>query len=178
MHKIRVTLLVFVALLVFTGVVSASGERPEVVDFVALLNGDQEVPVRDTPALGAALFRQRGERPLLDYLLIVGNIENAFAAHIHCAPPGENGPIGVTLFMGEVASGPVAGVIAGGTIREPDDGNACGWESNRDVLDAIESGNAYVNVHTNDGVDPPDTGPGDFPGGEIRGQVFDANPGD
>ena len=34
------------------------------------------------------------------------------------------------------------------------------------------SGNAYVNVHTNDGVDPPNTGPGDFPGGEIRGQVF------
>jgi hypothetical protein len=26
-------------------------------------------------------------------------------------------------------------------------------------------------VHTNDGVAPPDTGPGDFPGGEIRGQV-------
>jgi hypothetical protein len=26
-------------------------------------------------------------------------------------------------------------------------------------------------VHTNDGVAPPDTGPGDFPGGEIRGQI-------
>jgi hypothetical protein len=28
-----------------------------------------------------------------------------------------------------------------------------------------------VNVHTNDGVDPADSGPGDFPGGEIRGQI-------
>jgi hypothetical protein len=26
-------------------------------------------------------------------------------------------------------------------------------------------------VHTNDGVAPTNTGPGDFPGGEIRGQV-------
>jgi hypothetical protein len=26
-------------------------------------------------------------------------------------------------------------------------------------------------VHTNDGVPPTDTGPGDFPGGEIRGQI-------
>jgi hypothetical protein len=26
-------------------------------------------------------------------------------------------------------------------------------------------------VHTNDGVAPPNTGPGNFPGGEIRGQV-------
>jgi hypothetical protein len=28
-------------------------------------------------------------------------------------------------------------------------------------------------VHTNDGVDGPNTGPGDFPGGEIRGQLDD-----
>jgi hypothetical protein len=35
----------------------------------------------------------------------------------------------------------------------------------------IMKGNAYVNVHTNDGVDPINTGPGDFPGGEIRGQI-------
>jgi hypothetical protein len=40
------------------------------------------------------------------------------------------------------------------------------------VVAAVESGNAYVNVHTNDGVEPPNTGPGDFPGGEIRGQNF------
>ena len=172
MRKIHVSLLVIVALLVFTSVVSA--RAPEVVDYVALLNGDQEVPVRDTPALGASLFRLRGESPLLDYLLIVGDIENVFAAHIHCAPPGENGPVGVTLFMGEVASGPVAGILAAGTIRQPDEGNACEWESNGDVLDAIENGNAYVNVHTNDGEEPPNTGPGDFPGGEIRGQIFDA----
>jgi hypothetical protein len=26
-------------------------------------------------------------------------------------------------------------------------------------------------VHTNDGVPPINTGPGDFPGGEIRGQI-------
>ena len=39
------------------------------------------------------------------------------------------------------------------------------------VLAAIASGATYVNVHTNDGVPPPNTGPGDFPGGEIRGQT-------
>jgi hypothetical protein len=40
------------------------------------------------------------------------------------------------------------------------------------VVIALESGNTYVNVHTNDRVAPPDTGLGDFPGGEIRGQNF------
>jgi hypothetical protein len=38
-------------------------------------------------------------------------------------------------------------------------------------LPQIGSGATYVNVHTNDGVPPPDTGPEDFPGGEIRGQI-------
>jgi hypothetical protein len=34
------------------------------------------------------------------------------------------------------------------------------------VVEAMRSGNAYVNVHTDDGVDPADTGPGDFPDSE------------
>ena len=57
-------------------------------------------------------------------------------------------------------------------MTAPDPGNGCGWADLDAVVAALESGNAYVNVHTNDGVDPIDTGPGDFPGGEIRGQVF------
>jgi len=35
----------------------------------------------------------------------------------------------------------------------------------------LNSGNAYVNLHTSDGVDPVNTGPGDFPGGEVRALV-------
>ena len=52
-----------------------------------------------------------------------------------------------------------------------DAGNVCGWTDLDAVIAAMESGNAYVNVRTNDGVNPPNTGPGDFPGGEIRGQL-------
>ncbi|HET6372256.1 MAG TPA: hypothetical protein VFG76_03050, partial [Candidatus Polarisedimenticolia bacterium] len=39
------------------------------------------------------------------------------------------------------------------------------------LLTAMRTGGAYVNVHTNDGVGEVNTGPGDFPGGEIRGQI-------
>lgn len=40
-------------------------------------------------------------------------------------------------------------------------------------LDAANfvDGQWYVTVHTNDGVDGTNSGPGDFPGGEIRGQL-------
>ena len=39
------------------------------------------------------------------------------------------------------------------------------------LMDAIQAGNAHVDVPTNDGIAPPNTGLGDYPGGELRGQV-------
>jgi CHRD domain len=140
-------------------------------NFVATLSGDQEVPPRDTQARGVATFKLRADGTALEFKLNVANIDNVFAAHIHCGAVGVNGPVGVTLFMGTPAGGRVDGTLAEGTITAPDPGNLCGWADLAAVLAAMGSGNTYVNVHTNDGVAPPNTGPGDFPGGEIRGQV-------
>jgi hypothetical protein len=140
-------------------------------NFVATLSGDQEVPARDTQAVGVAKFKLREDGTALAFKVNVANIDNVFAAHIHCGAVGVNGPVGVTLFMGSPAGGAVNGTLAAGTITAPDPGNGCGWTDLAAVLAAMGSGGTYVNVHTNDGVPPPDTGPGDFPGGEIRGQV-------
>jgi CHRD domain len=140
-------------------------------NFVATLSGAQEVPPRDTHARGVTTFKLRQDGAALAFKLNVANLDNPFMAHIHCGAVGVNGPIGVTLFMGAPAAGRVNGTLAEGTITAPDPGNACGWTDLAAVLAAIDSGATYVNVHTNDGVDPPNTGPGDFPGGEIRGQI-------
>jgi CHRD domain len=140
-------------------------------NFVAPLSGGQEVPARDTQAVGVATFKLSADGTALEFKLNVANIDNVVAAHIHCGAVGVNGPVGVTLFMGTPAGGRVDGTLAEGTITAPDSPNGCGWADLAAVLAAIQSGNTYVNVHTNDGVDPPNTGPGDFPGGEIRGQV-------
>jgi hypothetical protein len=140
-------------------------------NFVATLSGGQEVPARDTQAVGVATFKLREDGTALEFKVNVANIDNVFAAHIHCGAVGVNGPIGVTLFMGMPGGGAFQGTLAEGTITAPDPGNACGWADLAAVLAAIRSGATYVNVHTNDGVAPPNTGPGDFPGGEIRGQV-------
>jgi CHRD domain len=140
-------------------------------NFVATLSGDQEVPPNDTQAVGVATFKLREDGTALAFKINVANLDNPFAAHIHCGAVGVNGPVGVTLFVGAPAGGRVNGTLAEGTITAPDPGNACGWTDLAAVLAAIGSGDTYVNVHTNDGVAPPNTGPGDFPGGEIRGQV-------
>jgi hypothetical protein len=140
-------------------------------NFVATLSGGQEVPARDTQAVGVATFKLREDGTALEFKVNVANIDNVFAAHIHCGAVGVNGPIGVTLFMGMPGGGAFQGTLAEGTITAPDAGNACGWTDLAAVLAAIRTGATYVNVHTNDGVAPPNTGPGDFPGGEIRGQI-------
>jgi len=159
---------VMLALLATT---AASVVPPDFAKFVAPLSGRQEVPPRETRAQGAALFRWDAAAGELGYMLIVANIQNAVASHIHCGPAGINGPVGVTLFMGTAGSGPFSGILAQGTLTAPDPGNACGWGDMGDVAAAMQSGGAYVNVHTNDGVAPTNTGAGDFPGGEIRGQL-------
>jgi CHRD domain len=141
-------------------------------NFAAALSGDAERPVpRDTLARGVATFKLSDDGSALTFKVNVANLDNVFAAHIHCGSAEESGPVGVTLFMGAPGGGTVNGTLAEGTITTPDPGNGCGWTDLADVLAALSSGNTYVNVHTNDGVAPANTGPGDFPGGEIRGQI-------
>lgn len=90
---------------------------------------------------------------------------------MHCGAPGVNGPVSGKIFMGSAASGPANGLLAHGKVTTADAGNGCGWLTIADVHQAMQDGNACVNVHTNDGFAPTNTGPGDFPGGEIRGQL-------
>lgn len=133
--------------------------------------------VNDSQARGSAIFALNAEGTELSYKLIVANIENAFMAHIHLAPAGTNGSIVVWLYPSTtpspapVGGGRLDGVIAEGTITAANLVGPLSGHPLSDLLDALTNGRAYVNVHTNDGVAPTNTGPGDFPGGEIRGQV-------
>lgn len=169
MKKTLVTLMIVLTMLAVTGGAHASLAASD--NFAAPLSGSEEVPARDTLARGLATFKLSNDGTELGYTLIAANIENVVASHIHCGAAGVSGPVGVTLFTGAPGGGRFDGVLAQGTITAPNPGNACGWTTLADVVAAMNSGNTYVNVHTNDGIDPPNTGPGDFPGGEIRGQI-------
>ena len=172
MKKPRILLVALLVLtIIFTSSVAyASADASR--NFIATLSGAAERPVpRDTNARGVAHFKLSKDGTELAYKLNVANIDNVFAAHIHCGPEEGTGPVGVTLYMGTPASGSFDGVLAEATITAPDPGNTCGWTDLDDVVAAMLSGATYVNVHTNDGVAPPNTGPGDFPGGEVRGQI-------
>ena len=80
--------------------------------------------------------------------------------------------IGTSGAPGPNGSGPQNGVLASGTFSVT--GVVCpaaNVGTDMTLLDAIGAGLTYVNVHTNDGVGATNTGPGDFPGGEVRGQI-------
>ena len=179
MKKINKTvLLVLIALFATAGIARAA-----VANYRTHLKGDNEVPpagvVIETSAQGQAIFKLSADGSELSYKLIVANIENVFQAHIHIGPAGVNGPIAVWLYpsttpgAGPLGQGRIQGPIAEGTITSANliNQGTTGITTVAQLIAAIESGNAYVNVHTNDGVAPANTGPGDFPGGEIRGPI-------
>lgn len=158
MKKIRMILVFTVIMLI--AVTSTVMAQP--TNFRAHLSGGEEVPEVDTNATGQAVFQLDESGTSLRFKLIVANIDNVFASHIHCGEEGVNGPVGVTLFFAAPPNlGSFNGVLAEGTITQPNAGNECGWTDLWDVVAALGSGNTYVNVHTLPGT----------PSGEIRGQI-------
>jgi CHRD domain-containing protein len=172
MTRLRVVFVAAAAVLIAAGLAVAGANR----NFSVHLTGDFEVPVRDTQAQGQATFKLGKDGESLDYKLNVANIENVIMAHIHRGDPTVAGPIVVWLYP-STAPGPpaaagggrISGRIVSGTITSDDlVGPLAGGELS-DLVELLQTGQAYVNVHTDDGVAPPNSGAGDFPGGEIRG---------
>lgn len=180
MRKVRLFVLVLVAVFALASTVAAASRN-----FGTHLSGGEQVPppgvVVETLAQGQAIFKLSKDGSALHYKLIVANIENVFMAHIHKGARGTNGPIAVWLYPSTTpgalppGAGRIDGVIAEGAITTANLVNQAntGIMTLEDLIAAIEAGQAYVNVHTNDGVAPTNTGPGDFPGGEVRGQIVE-----
>ena len=157
----------------------ARSAPPESKNFGAHLSGDEEVPPRDTNATGQAIFKLSKDGQTLSYKLIVANINNVTAAHIHLIVANNIGPPVAFLYghsMVPPGGGRLNGVIARGTISQADLIGPLAGLPFSELIKAMRAGNTYVNVHTNDGVAPTNTGPGDFPGGEIRGQIEEHGP--
>jgi glucose/arabinose dehydrogenase len=130
--------------------------REGTTKYAAKLSGRNEVPPNDLRAKGKVMVK--ATETALHVKVQVIHLDDIVAAHIHCAPEGVNGPVGLTLFADGPESG--NGMLVKASFTAPDPGNACGWASLDDVVAAIEDGNAYVNVHTL--ANPP---------GAIRGQL-------
>lgn len=136
-------------------------------NFRAHLTGEGEVPDVETRAQGQAVLSVDAGEGEASYRLIVSDLDAVTQAHIHCGGPEVNGPVVVFLFGLDPSPDHHNGVLATGTFHNSDviprpDSAACpgGVANFEDLLEKIEAGQAYVNVHTTAN-----------PGGEIRGQI-------
>lgn len=118
--------------------------------FQAKLSGNNEVPPVTTSATGIAQFQLSPDGKALSYTLTVNNINTVTMAHIHQGKAGENGqPVApLSVGKGTITSSDLIGPLAGKQVS--------------DLVNLINSGQAYANVHTEQ-----------HKNGEIRGQIFD-----
>jgi hypothetical protein len=132
---------------------------PKNKTYVANLSPANEVPPKTTTGTGVATFVDLGTE--IDWTLTLTNMTGVIASHIHGpAAVGVNTSVIINLFLPNVATGTVNGVVGRGIITNANNANV--------TLDSLRvlfnNGNAYVNVHTSVN-----------PGGEIRDQVHPSN---
>ncbi|MFQ5603862.1 MAG: CHRD domain-containing protein [bacterium] len=149
-------------------------------DFVAPLEGKQEVPKVNTTAHGLATFSLNAAETELSYKLYVSNMTTGrnvnfsfvTQAHIHLGGRGKNGDIVAFLFGPVAAGGTPApsftgnGLVAEGTLTSADLTGPLAGKTIADLAAEMRknSENTYVNVHTLA-----------HPAGEIRGQIRTAD---
>lgn len=134
------------------------------------LRGEAEVPPVESAGTGATVLRLDSSGTLLHYVVLVARVEDVTQAHIHVGPRDENGPVVAFLFGRENEDGEFVdlleqgvtenGVLAEGTIEDENLVGPLAGMTVADLAEELESGNAYINVHTEE-----------VPSGEIRGQL-------
>lgn len=131
-------------------------------NFHADLSGDQEVPPVVTDTSGKANFHADRAETEIRFRLSLKNGEDLLGvagAHIHCAAAGANGPV-VAFLAAAVPGGLDGKVDIRATLTDANIVNpACG-STIAELLDSMQAGNTYVNVHSVGN-----------PGGEVRGQI-------
>jgi hypothetical protein len=143
-RSVQATLVALGAALV-ASIAPAAQSQANAIQVRTVLNAAQEVPAPSgdvSGARGAFSATVNASGSISWRLTFSGLTGNAVAAHIHQAATGSPGPVVVPLC---------------GPCQSPATGNANLTDA---VIDAIEGGSAYVNVHT------PTNAPG-----EIRGQL-------
>jgi hypothetical protein len=143
--------------------------------FKATMDGAQVLPepIR-TSASGTIEFDVSADGKAITYRLDVNRLANASVADVHLGAASQNGPVIAKLFPNgkPPKKGEFSGVLAGGRLTAGDLIGPMAGASIAELVAEIEAGNVYVNVHSNDGVEPANSGPGDYRLGEIRGHLM------
>jgi len=128
--------------------------------FKAVLSGSEVAPAAMTMAKGDATFTLGKDGKELTYKVMVSDIENVSAAHIHMGKMGKNGPAVALIDIKGKKTGKFSGTLAEGKISEKELLGSLKGRTVKDLVKEIEAGDTYLNVHTDK-----------YPDGELRGQI-------
>lgn len=168
---LSIALLVSLALLAAVQVAPAlarhqdkdNDNRVHTVTFHIELTGNQQVPPVTTDAFGVANVRLIDNGTAISFRVVVCNIVDVIASHIHVGPAGTNGKVIIPFFGGQTLSSPhgcktlAEGIRTAADLNTKADPSITSWS---DFVKTLLAGNTYINVHTTAN-----------PGGEIRGQL-------
>lgn len=157
-------------------------------DFTATLSGKEVVPPVKTEGTGVANFEV--SQNSLNYQINVLNAGTVTTVQIHSGAVGKNGDVLVTLFKSKGSDGKLfddfpklrdlspkfsdissttqrsSSFSASGNVQASDLTGSLAGKTINDLVSAMQSGNTYVNVNTEE-----------HPNGELRGQIMEANEG-
>jgi Ca2+/Na+ antiporter len=160
MFQRYILLSTLIAIVTSVGAVSilATSVYAQEQKFSASLSGSQEVPPNTSTAKGWAWLKPMGDT--VWYKVNATGIDKVTMAHIHNAKAGESGDP-IAMLQIAKSSGPT---LAQGNITGSDLMGSLAGKSIADLVAKMQSGETYVNVHTDAN-----------PNGEIRGQIEMAN---
>lgn len=127
---------------------SKPSSKPET--FSAMLSGAHEVPAVNSLGTGMAKFVVKNDSTIT-YDITLKGVPGVTAAHIHLGAAGASGAPVATLTKGAAPGEKITGTIL------PKDLHGATMSQ---LIAAMKSGGAYVNVHTKT-----------HPDGEVRGQI-------
>ena len=157
-------------------------------EFTATLSGKEVIPPVKTDGTGVANFKV--SQSSLNYQINVLNAGKVTTVQIHSGKVGTNGDVLVTLFKSKGNDGKLfddfpklrdlspkfsdissttqrsSSFSASGNVQASDLTGPLAGKTINDLVSAMQSGNTYVNVNTEE-----------HPEGELRGQITAANEG-
>lgn len=149
--------------------------------YTATLTGTEQVPPVETTGIGSASFELLYDNKTLHYQINVLDVPKITGIHIHKGKLGENGDVMVSIYnvkedifknqnttkISEIESSSITingnnqnSFATSGTIDNLDLQGHVEGKNISDLIALIESGDTYVNVHSESN-----------PDGEIRGQI-------
>jgi CHRD domain len=136
-----------------------AGQQPT-QDYDANLTGSMQVPPVTTNATGLAELELNDDGDEISYDIQVEDIEGATQAHIHQGSEGENGDVVVSLFNSTDPTDVNDGTLEDGDFTSEDFVGPLQGQNMSALVELMDNGQAYVNVHTEAN-----------PDGEIRGTI-------